>query len=353
MYEDLHPIAQLRFGKEADAIAVKTQQNVREAAGRYAAIMSPGIRSGQHEASLGRLRIDGVEQLARSLFKIWVDLITQRNGHIGRSDVPFIVSKVNEFTNAQKGHFNDTFAQHGGAVASLLAQEGIHRLDAVSANVRRDLEIMVREHEAFQKVSREKASMNKTPSRYSVGRRVLFGTTNRTGIVKSVANMPGQMGEFAHDLQDEKTKEVLSVLGCDIRAFPELDEDLRMNKPVIHIENSNIANLNLGSQIGTINASLQQMSDGNEPQKEFARALQEFTEAVVSATLADTQKKEVVEALSTIAEQAAKKPEERSTGILKALVAWVPTAIATTHHLTALCGTSLDHSSKLTWVSDC
>jgi hypothetical protein len=336
MYEDLHSIAKLRFGKEADAIAVQTQQNVREAAGRYAAMMSPGVQSGQHEASLGRLRIDGAEQLARSLFKIWVDLITQRNGHIGRSDIPFIVSKVNEFINAQKGHFSNTFAQHGGAVASLLAQEGEQRLYTVSANVRRDLEIMVREHEAFRKLSGEKVSMNKTPSRYSVGRRVLFGTTNRVGIVKSVANVPGQMGEFVHELQDAKTEEILPVLGCDIRPFPELDEDLRMNKQIVHIENSNIANLNLGSQIGAINASLQQMSDGDEPQKEFARALQEFTEAVVSATLADDQKKEVVDALSTIAEQAAKKPEERSKGILKAVVAWVPTAIATAHHLTAL-----------------
>ncbi|PYP85531.1 MAG: hypothetical protein DMG65_20590 [Candidatus Angelobacter sp. Gp1-AA117] len=144
------------------------------------------------------------------------------------------------------------------------------------------------------------------------------------------------MGEFVHDLQDQKTGEILQVVGCDIRPFPEFDEDLRMNKPIIHIENSSIANLNLGSQIGAINASLQQISKGGESQSEFVHALQEFTEGVVSATLADAQKTEVVEALSTIAEQGAKKPEERSTGTLKALVAWIPGAIATAHHLTGL-----------------
>lgn len=336
MYEDLGAIAQLRFGKELDAIALQTQQKIREAAERFAATTSAGIRSGQHDALLGRLRIEGTERMTRALYEIWVDLIKRRNGHIQRSDIPFILDKVDEFVRAQTVHLNNAFAQQGGAgVSQLLAQEAQQRMYAVSANFHRDLEIMVREHEALPRISKETA-MNKIPPRYSVGRRVLFGIANRTGIVKSVSDVPGQMGEFVHELQDDKTQDILQVSGCDIRPFPEFDEDLRMNKPIIHIENSSIANLNLGSQVGTINASLQQMSKGNESQKELARALQEFTEAVMSATLADAQKKEVVEALSTIAEQAAKTPEERSTGVLKALVAWVPSAIATAHHLTAL-----------------
>jgi len=43
-----------------------------------------------------------------------------------------------------------------------------------------------------------------------------------------------------------------------------------------------------------------------------------------------------VEALSTIAEQAEKKPEERSKGNLKALVAWIPQVIATAADLVTL-----------------
>jgi hypothetical protein len=303
--------------------------------------MSAGIRSGQHDAQLGRIRIESIEKIARALYEIWVDLIERRNGRIQRSDIPFILDKVDEFVKAQTVHLNNAFERQGEAgvgagVSQLLAQEAAQRMYAVSANLRRDLEIMVRENEALPRTSTKEASMSKTPSRYSVGRRVLFGMTNRPGIVKSVSNVPGQMGEFVHQLQDERTEEVLPVLGCDIRPFPSLDEDLQVNRPTIHIENSTIANLNLGSQVGTINASVQQMSKGDESQQEFARALQELTEAVVSATLADAQKKEVVEALSTMAEQATKKPEERSTGILKALVAWIPSAIGTAHHLTAL-----------------
>ncbi len=67
------------------------------------------------------------------------------------------------------------------------------------------------------------------------------------------------------------------------------------------------------------------------------RALEQLTQAVLSeATLQAADKKEVVEALSAIAEQAAKKPEERSKGILKAAVAWLPTAISAAKNLTTL-----------------
>jgi hypothetical protein len=176
----------------------------------------------------------------------------------------------------------------------------------------------------------------KSPNRYSVGRHVLVGQQNRPAIVKSVSDTPTQQGEFDHDVLLDKTQEVLRVSGCDIRPFPGFDEDLRGNRPMIHIQDSNVANLNMGSQIGTINAALQVISKGDESRKEFARALEEFTQAVVAATLSDANKQEVVEAVSTIAEQAAKKPEERSKGTLKALVAWIPTAISAANNLVTL-----------------
>ncbi|HET6841757.1 MAG TPA: hypothetical protein VFK06_08735 [Candidatus Angelobacter sp.] len=265
MYEDLNAIARLRFSKETDAIALQTQENIREAANRYAATAGLNIRSGQHEASLARLRIVGLERMADSLYQIWVDLIKQRNGHIGRQDIPFIANKVNEFINAQKGHLHSTFAQHGGAMSSVLAQESEQRIYAMSARIRRDLEIMVREYDAFPKKSLQTA-------------------TNTT----------------------------------------------------IHIENSSIANLNLGSQIGTITASLNQVVEGDQSQKEFAQALQEFTQAVIRASLSDADKKEVVETLSLLATEATRKPEERSKGILKAAVAWIPSVVSTATQLVTL-----------------
>jgi hypothetical protein len=128
-------------------------------------------------------------------------------------------------------------------------------------------------------------------------------------------------------------------MGCDLQAFPGIDEDLQMNRPIInlHVQDSNIANLNLGSQIGTINASLQTISEQGDSEHEFAQVLKELTEAVVSQKdLPDPEKQEVVQALSTIAEQATKKPEQRSKVTLKALVSWIPTAISAAKGLSDL-----------------
>jgi len=147
------------------------------------------------------------------------------------------------------------------------------------------------------------------------------------------------MGEFVHEVLMDGEQEAEPVVGCDIHPIPVLDADLRgVNSPTIYIQDSNVANLNLGSQIGTINAALQSISGGGDAQqREFARALERLTQAILSeASLQAAEKQEVVEALSTIAEQAAKKPEERSKGILKAAVAWLPTAISAAKNLTTL-----------------
>lgn len=337
MYEDLNDLVRLKFVKEMEVIAAETRQNVQDAANRFAATAGAGIRSGQHDALLCRLRIDGVEKMARTLFKIWVDLITQRNGHIARPDIAFIGKKIEEFVGPQKANLRKTFGQQGGAVVPSMMEQAGMRMHAVCAFARRDLEIMVREYEVLAKsTTPKKEYVSKAPSRYSIGRRVLFGTANQPATVRAVADAPSQMGEFVHELLVDKTQQVLSVLGCDMRPFPDVDEDLRGVRPMIHIENSNVANLNLGSQIGTINATIQSISKGDDSQREFAHALEEFTQAVVAATLPDSTKQEVVEALSTIAEQANKKPEERSRVPIKALMVWIPTALATTHHLVAL-----------------
>ncbi len=95
------------------------------------------------------MRIAGVERMARCCFDMWVDLIKQRNGYICRGDVEFIANKVEQFVNVQKANLNKVFAHQGGAVVPSLIQEAAMRMHAVSANARRDLQIMVREYEAF------------------------------------------------------------------------------------------------------------------------------------------------------------------------------------------------------------
>jgi hypothetical protein len=160
----------------------------------------------------------------------------------------------------------------------------------------------------------------------------------RTATVQSVTEVPSVMGEYEHEVLVDGHQEPQKVLGCDLQPVPALDADLHgTHGPSVHVQNSNIANLNLGSQVGTINAALQSISAGDAQQKEFARALEELTQAVLSAAaLNATQKQEAVDALSTIAEEAAKKPEERRRGMLKAAVSWLPTAISAANNLASL-----------------
>jgi polyhydroxyalkanoate synthesis regulator phasin len=268
VYEDLQPIIQLQFGKEVERISRETQAKVREAEAQYvASTRGAHIISGQHEAALGRIRTAGVEEIARSLFQMWVDIITERNSQVNRGDIDFIMQKVTEFTNAQAGNLGRVFAQRPSAVVPMLTEEARNRMAAVVGCARRDLEIMVRRNEALPK----------------------------------------------KPVEEKQT--------------------------VVHlnIQKSNIANLNLGSQVGIINTALETISSGGGNQQEFANSIKELIEAIVSQKeLKDDQKREAVQALSTVAEEAQKKPEERSTGTVKAIIAYIPTVISSISQLESL-----------------
>jgi hypothetical protein len=322
-----------------EAIAAETRESVREAKCRFAGTSAPGIRSGQHEASLIRLRIEGVERIGRALSDIWVDLIEQKNGHIARADVDFIARKVEEFTNPQPMHIQKASAMQGEWVVPSVIEEARNRMHALCSGIRRELEIQARENELFPSRRQEgKAVANVPKKRFSVGRRVLVGMGMRPAVIKSFDDAPSVMGEYAHLVEFDDNHEQRRVLGCDMQPVPELDQDLRTSGPTINIHNSNVGNLNLGNQVGDINVAVQQLSKGDEAQREFAKALDEFTKAVVAATLPEPEKREAVDALSTIAEQATRQPEERSQGTIKAVLAYLPKAIATAFYLTELWG---------------
>jgi hypothetical protein len=176
--------------------------------------------------------------------------------------------------------------------------------------------------------------------RFSVGRRVLVGMGMRPGTVTFVDEYPSTLAEYRHGVQLDGEEEVRNVLGCEIQGVPPLDQDLnRSNRSVVNlqIQHSNVANLNLGSQIGTINSALESMSKEGGDQQDLVQALKQITEAVVSQrALPDAEKQDIVDALTTVAEQAAKKPEERSNGTLKAVAKWLPTAITGVSELTKL-----------------
>lgn len=151
MYEDLNEIATLRFNKELESISSQTREKVRAMQSEYAALInSSGVRSGHQETAIGRAQIEGSERLVRTLFEIWVNLVKRRNGHISRSDVDFVAKKLEGFAQTQKGHLHSAFSsQRMGAVVNLLTEEAGTRLYAATANARRDLAIMAREHELF------------------------------------------------------------------------------------------------------------------------------------------------------------------------------------------------------------
>jgi hypothetical protein len=173
--------------------------------------------------------------------------------------------------------------------------------------------------------------------RFSPGRRVLVGMGMQLATVISVADTPSTMSEYVHEVQIDGHTDYRKVVGCELQSIPDLDEDLQHSKrPSLHIENSHVANLNVGSQIGTINAALQTISGGGSQEKELAKALDLLTQAVLSDCAQTIEKQDILDVLSTIAQQAAHKPAERSTGTLKAALGWLPVAISTAKDLTDL-----------------
>jgi hypothetical protein len=346
MYEDLEQIAQLKFGKEMEFISAQTRENLVKMQREYAARAPfPGARSGPHEAEIGKVYIDGAERLVRALYQIWIDLIQQRKGHISRPDIAFITSKIDGYARTQRGHLHTVFSQRRmGAGLNVLIQEAEMSMYAVAADIKRDLEIMAREYEAFPNkavVDKEHSMTRMSKRRFSPGRRVLVGKQSKPGTIVSVDDQPSEMGEFRHTVTLDRDGQLIAVYGCDLEGFPGVDEDLRQGQPStihLHIENSSVANLNLGSQVGAITAALTLISEQKgASQQELVLALKQLTEATVAETaLHEAEKQEVIQALLTLAEQAVKIPEERSRGPVRAVISWLPTAVASAAHLTVL-----------------
>lgn len=106
----------------------------------------------------------------------------------------------------------------------------------------------------------------------------------------------------------------------------------------INIINSNVANLNLGEQLGHIEAVAQTIgADQTEHNQKFAEALRTLTDAIKNQKqLTESDKKEAAQVLSEIADQAKAEPQTRSSGRIKALLAGFPTMIAAAADLTEL-----------------
>lgn len=147
--------------------------------------------------------------------------------------------------------------------------------------------------------------------------------------VPSLADWAAQQADMAMHRVVSDVRRELEIMIREQDAFPQVATDggQQMPHPQVNIHNSSIANLNLGSQLGTINSALGIVSHGDAKQEDFARALKDFTEAVLGdLVLPDPQKQETVQILADIAKQAEAKPEERLSGKLKAGLAYLADA---------------------------
>jgi hypothetical protein len=112
---------------------------------------------------------------------------------------------------------------------------------------------------------------------------------------------------------------------------------MEAERPHINIAIHSAANVNLGTQVGTINAALSVMSEQGESNQEVVKALKDLTDAVASnKQLQETEKQETLEVIEEITKQARSKPESRSLGKIKALVAGLHTLVAASTDLSAL-----------------
>jgi len=106
-------------------------------------------------------------------------------------------------------------------------------------------------------------------------------------------------------------------------------------KESINLTVQNAANINLGSQVGTINAALSVISQ--QGQSEVAVAIREVSEALMrSSAIKDDQKQEALQVIADLAKQAEAKPEARSKGTVKALIAGFPAIVGVAADVTTL-----------------
>lgn len=152
---------------------------------------------------------------------------------------------------------------------------------------------------------------------------------------------------------ENRASAVNARLGRKLTALP-LEAKLGMHQPggttinTFNISNSTIANLNLGTVVGDLSSSIQQLN--NAGRKELAEEFRKMTEAIgASAELRDDARKELLEHLSVVSDESAKPPEERKMGPLKSSLVAVKSGIGVAAQLFGIYQ-GLEHALKATGV---
>ncbi len=121
-------------------------------------------------------------------------------------------------------------------------------------------------------------------------------------------------GTFKRNKIVKKAKTIQAGLDAELSAM-ELEGRIALNRPAS--TQINIGNLNLGTVIGDLNSTINTLSAGGHG--DLAGAIQQLSEAI-SANSTLGNKKELLENLSFVSEQAALPPAKRKTSPIKA--AW-------------------------------
>jgi hypothetical protein len=195
-------------------------------------------------------------------------------------------------------------------------------------------------------ITQRKESISRDDVRFVMGKVEGYAQARTGQLCNSHSSAMAQLPSGAVDALRERAQRGMALAVSGIRrdleikfreqeAFPNKRADMTQRSIQLNIQNSNIANLNLGSQLGTIQTTLQSIA--NEHHEEVAEALKRLTEGIADSTaLNDPAKTEAIEAVSVLAKQAEANPEERSSVTVKALLNWMPSLIGMAADLTTL-----------------
>jgi hypothetical protein len=148
MYEDLEAIANLKFGEVVERLSRERQAKL---SAQIANLAARGLaNSGPMVSARLNSALEMSEQTCRALYEIWLELILQRNGgKITREDVNFIMGKVNPCTQTRTTHIAQALASPQGPAPQWAMQQAQSKMQSVSGIIARELEIRLREQEAF------------------------------------------------------------------------------------------------------------------------------------------------------------------------------------------------------------
>ena len=142
MYEDLEPIASLKFGEAVEQISREGQQHLSST------IADLSARGLANSGPMVSAKLDSVlqtsERTCRAIYDIWLELILQRNkGKISRQDVDFIMGKVEACTGTRATQIAQVLATPWALEKAKI------KMQSVASGIARELEIKLREQEAF------------------------------------------------------------------------------------------------------------------------------------------------------------------------------------------------------------